>query len=214
MRPTETPSTPTIVVRAASRRSLLDRPVREGLPTPPPGHSGTTLTATTSRGRACHARAAASANALRVEGDSELPPGFRIGTGGQPGLLGRVSCVRGVCAYTPNLDVHGVDSFTYTVIDTFGGAATATVRVKIASVEDAPRIVGPFSVQAAEGDPVLVAVTAIDPDGPAFTLQWMATAPGAPAPCTAFPFGVTATQGAVQVSATWPPTRSRTSVRR
>ncbi|WP_235848039.1 Ig-like domain-containing protein [Mycolicibacterium holsaticum] len=44
----------------------------------------------------------------------------------------------GSFTYTPISDFHGVDSFIYTVIDSNGGTATATVYVTVNPVNDAP----------------------------------------------------------------------------
>jgi len=52
--------------------------------------------------------------------------------------LGTVSKSGNVITYTPLLNANGLDSFTYTVADTNGTTATATVQVTIAPVNDAP----------------------------------------------------------------------------
>jgi VCBS repeat-containing protein len=44
----------------------------------------------------------------------------------------------GTITYNPNVNYSGADSFTYTISDGNGGTATATVRLTIASVNDAP----------------------------------------------------------------------------
>ncbi len=51
---------------------------------------------------------------------------------------GMVSHNNGVASYSPNNNFNGVDSFSYTVSDGFGGSATATVSVSVISVNDAP----------------------------------------------------------------------------
>ena len=52
---------------------------------------------------------------------------------------GTVTCnPLGVCNYTPNPDFNGEDSFTYTVTDNNGGTGTATVRLTVRPVNDAP----------------------------------------------------------------------------
>ncbi len=54
------------------------------------------------------------------------------------GSNGSVSCVGGICTYTPNQDFNGVDSFTYTIGDGNGGSDVATVNVTINAVNDDP----------------------------------------------------------------------------
>jgi hypothetical protein len=55
------------------------------------------------------------------------------------GAHGSVSIVGGTALYTPDADFHGADSFTYTVSDRQGGAATATVSVTVTPVNDLPQ---------------------------------------------------------------------------
>jgi hypothetical protein len=40
--------------------------------------------------------------------------------------------------YTPNANFHGSDNFTYTIVDTSGNIASATVNVTVTAVNDAP----------------------------------------------------------------------------
>ncbi len=54
------------------------------------------------------------------------------------GSLGSVTIVGGQLKYTPNANVSGTDSFTYTITDGNGGTATATVNVVIHPVNDTP----------------------------------------------------------------------------
>jgi VCBS repeat-containing protein len=51
----------------------------------------------------------------------------------------------GTLTYTPDVDFNGTDSFTYTVDDGSGGTGTATVKVTVSPVSDAP---------VAEGDSI------------------------------------------------------------
>ncbi len=51
---------------------------------------------------------------------------------------GRVEIRDDQLVYTPNAGFDGVESFTYTVSDTFGGTRTATVFVAVTPVNDAP----------------------------------------------------------------------------
>ena len=57
-------------------------------------------------------------------------------------------------AYTPDLNFHGVDSFTYTVSDGHGGTATAGVSVVVSSVPDAP-VANPDTVTAGTGSTLI-----------------------------------------------------------
>jgi hypothetical protein len=50
---------------------------------------------------------------------------------------GTVTLVAGQITYTPALNYHGTDSFSYTISDGNGGTATATVGVTIAQINDA-----------------------------------------------------------------------------
>jgi hypothetical protein len=127
----------------------------------------------------------APATAIDVTANDLDPDGDRlIVTNVQQGALGLVDCTAAGCSYLPNANAHGTDSFGYTVIDTYGGSASATVRVTITAVDDAPTIIGPGSVSGLEGEPIPVAASVIDPDGPAFTLEWTASDGLSPAPCT------------------------------
>jgi len=51
---------------------------------------------------------------------------------------GTINHNNGIATYTPNNNFNGVDSFSYTVNDGFGGTATATVSVSVMAVNDAP----------------------------------------------------------------------------
>jgi VCBS repeat-containing protein len=74
--------------------------------------------------------------------------------------------------YTPTLNYHGEDVFTYTVTDGRGGTAVATVRVAIVAVNDLP-VAQDDNAVTNEGVPVTVAVLGNDrdPDGDALTVQ-------------------------------------------
>ena len=130
----------------------------------------------------------------------------------EPGQLGTLDCSSMPCRYVPRRDANGSESLTYTVVDTFGGEATATVRIQIAPVDDPLSVSGHRDVQGFEDMPTPVLVSVADPDGPAFAMRWFVGAAGSPAPCTfaeplsasttltcthegAFPFGVIVTQG-------------------
>jgi VCBS repeat-containing protein len=53
----------------------------------------------------------------------------------------------GVYTYTPTANFNGTDSFTYRVVDTDGGVATATVNIVVNAVNDAPNAVGSVAAQ-------------------------------------------------------------------
>ncbi|MFY8297651.1 tandem-95 repeat protein [Pseudoalteromonas sp. SS15] len=64
--------------------------------------------------------------------------------------LGSVSVNNGVATYTPNKDVNGTDTFTYTVSDAEGNESnTSTVTISIAAVNDRP-IASNFTVNLEE----------------------------------------------------------------
>ena len=65
--------------------------------------------------------------------------------------------------YGAAFNYHGTDSFTYTVADGFGGTATETVQLTIASVNDAPQAV-PDTAKAIEDSAILIDVLANDGD--------------------------------------------------
>lgn len=69
----------------------------------------------------------------------------------------------GTVTYTPNLNVNGTDSFTYTIKDDNGGTATATVSVTINPVNDAPIAVND-SADTKTGTAVKIDVLANDSD--------------------------------------------------
>ncbi len=94
------------------------------------------------------------------------------------GAIGTVVCTAaGICAYTPNADESGADSFTYTLSDGFGGSATASVTVTIDAVNDAPVGVRESYSVAEDGDLEIAApgVLANDADVEGDTLSAEAT---------------------------------------
>jgi outer membrane protein OmpA-like peptidoglycan-associated protein len=70
----------------------------------------------------------------------------------------------GTITYTPNLDFHGPDSFTYTITDADGQTATATVNVTVARFNQAP-VATTDSVGTAVDTAITVPVLANDTDG-------------------------------------------------
>jgi VCBS repeat-containing protein len=66
----------------------------------------------------------------------------------------------GSFVYAPNADYNGNDSFTYTIDDGFGGSATATVNINVASVNDAPAA-GDDELSTSEDTPLTFAPSAL-----------------------------------------------------
>ncbi len=70
------------------------------------------------------------------DSDVESDP-FSI-TGVTQGSSGTVAYTATDVTYTPNADFSGTDTFTYTIDDTVGGPATATVTMTVNPLNDAP----------------------------------------------------------------------------
>jgi hypothetical protein len=79
--------------------------------------------------------------------------------------------------YFPARDFHGTDSFTYAIKDPSGATDTATVRVTVTPVNDAPIARG-FSTSTQEDTPRSLQLSAIDPDGDPLTYAVTAPAHG------------------------------------
>ncbi len=82
----------------------------------------------------------------------------------------------GTITYTPNANFNGIDTITYTISDANGGTSTATVRVTVAAVNDAPTLDTPIPAQnnvdsAAVSVPVAGNFSDLDAD----TLSFAAT---------------------------------------
>ena len=99
----------------------------------PPAANGTTLTFDEDP-------ASGLGVTLLVSGLTSDPEGdvlaFALGSGASHG---QASCtLQGLCAYVPNLNFNGTDSFTYTVNDGHHPAVSATVSLVVRPVNDAP----------------------------------------------------------------------------
>ena len=72
----------------------------------------------------------------------------------------------GPITYTPDLNFHGRDRFTYRVCDIAGRCDRATVTVTVISVGDPP-VASDLSVSTGEDRPVVIDVmgSVVDPDG-------------------------------------------------
>ena len=77
---------------------------------------------------------ASSLNVLANDSDPDGDPVSFVGA--TAGSHGAVSCVSGVCTYTPAADYNGTDSFTYTISDGRGASDVGTVNVTIAPVDE------------------------------------------------------------------------------
>ncbi len=66
--------------------------------------------------------------------------------------------------YTPNLNYNGIDSFTYTIIDGYGGSDTATVTITVTPVNDAPNAVDDTATVAEDSGSTQINVLSNDYD--------------------------------------------------
>ncbi len=73
---------------------------------------------------------------------------------------GVAAIVEGGVSYTPNLNFHGQDSFTYMISDGNGGAATGNVTITVIHVEQAP-VAQDDSYQVQEDDQLDVAAPGV-----------------------------------------------------
>jgi large repetitive protein len=122
----------------------------------------------------------ATIEVLKNDTDSEGDPltitGVSRPTNGTSSILG--AAVR----YAPATGFSGVDTFTYTIIDGFGGTATGTVTVTVepATVANRPPIAAPdrASGNATQHIQVQVLQNDFDPDGDVLRVVEVSTAPG------------------------------------
>ncbi|MET0258060.1 MAG: Ig-like domain-containing protein, partial [Methylobacterium sp.] len=77
----------------------------------------------------------------------------------------------GTFTYTPDADFHGIDAFTYALIDSDGGRTTATVRLTVDPVNDVPTATAdPLTLPANTVGTGRVIATDRDGDGVSFRL--------------------------------------------
>lgn len=112
-------------------------------------------------------------NVLANDSDADGDP-LTVSAIGTP-LHGAATTDGQTITYTPNLSFVGVDSFTYTILDGRGGAATATVTITVngpPGSNQAPTA-GNDSATTAPGVAVTIDVLAndADPDGDALTIN-------------------------------------------
>ena len=109
------------------------------------------------------------ANDTDADGDALSISAVGGAVGGTVALNGA-----GDAVFTPAPEFSGQASFTYTVVDGYGGAATATVTVAVAAVNDAP-VAGADDASAVEDTPLLIAAADLladdtDADGDGLTI--------------------------------------------
>ena len=83
-------------------------------------------------------------------------------------LFGTAEVSGNQVAYTPQANFHGTDTFSYTIEDCSGNAASALVELTILPVNDPP-VANDQAVTAEEDTPLPITVTATDPDGDTLT---------------------------------------------
>ena len=101
--------------------------------------------------------------------DSDVDGDVLAVTGNSTAAHGTVLCGPSACTYTAAAGFVGDDSFTYTVGDGKGGAATATVRVTVAAPANRPPTANGQSVSTVQDTAVPVVLGGADPDGDPLT---------------------------------------------
>jgi len=96
--------------------------------------------------------------------DSDLDGDTLAVTAVTQGAHGSVSFTAGGVTYTPVANYNGADSFSYTISDTAGLTATASVSVAITAVNDLPDAVSDAATTNEAGAGVVVTVLANDTD--------------------------------------------------
>ncbi len=74
-------------------------------------------------------------NDSEIDGDTLTVDSITQPANGQAGIL-----ADGTINYQPEVNFFGTDSFTYTISDSYGLTATATVNIQVNSVNDAPKV--------------------------------------------------------------------------
>jgi RHS repeat-associated protein len=72
--------------------------------------------------------------------------------------------------YTPDLNFYGQDSFNYMIADGNGGTASASVRITVISINDAP-VADDQTVDLSEDQPIGITLGASDDDGDSLTYE-------------------------------------------
>jgi uncharacterized repeat protein (TIGR03803 family) len=115
---------------------------------------------------------AVSGTLTATDADAEAPT-YAIVSNGTIGSAVLTDASTGAFTYTPNLNVHGTDTFTFRANDGMADSNVATVTVTIAPVNDPPVAVG-GNVTLAEDAPLSATLSATDVDGPSLTLSIVA----------------------------------------
>ncbi|MCK5194695.1 MAG: tandem-95 repeat protein, partial [Desulfobulbaceae bacterium] len=75
---------------------------------------------------------------LNGQSSNSLPLTYQIVTNGSKGTASITDSGAGTFSYTPQANINGVDTFSYTVSDANGESGVATVTITITPVNDAP----------------------------------------------------------------------------
>ncbi len=112
------------------------------------------------------------ANDTDVDGDALVVQGVTQATRGSVAIN-----ANGTLTYTPNAGTFGTDGFTYTIRDTTGLLATASVTVAVAGVNDPPDAINDSATiyEASGGVTILVLANDTDPDANALTVTTVST---------------------------------------
>lgn len=102
------------------------------------------------------------ANDTDPEGDPLTISGVKYGNSGP------VEILSGKVRYFPARNFYGTATFTYTIRDTAGATATATVQVTVAPVNDPP-LARAASITTPEDTPQSLMLSGFDPDGDPLT---------------------------------------------
>ena len=134
------------------------------------------------------ATTAGSAVAVPVLANDSDPDGDPLSvTGSSAPANGSVTCAAASCTYTPAAAFTGVDTFTYTVSDGFGGTTTALVTITVGADPNSPPQPADDAASTPSGSPLSIAPLAndSDPDGdPLAITAWTAPSSGTVS-CTA-----------------------------
>ncbi len=91
-------------------------------------------------------------------------------------LHGSLSGTVPALVYTPDVDFHGSDSFSFTVDDGVDVSVPGLVAITVTSVNDAPTVVTPVVLAGVEGSVVPIVATVGDVDGDVVSVVWSVTA--------------------------------------